>query len=224
LVLDGEFVPNKPGREYFAARGSADGMAYYKKALVEGKTLTEDLIKDIHERTTLDAQPAARGVYRRSPVYIRGSETVPANWTEVRGLIESLVACWQLSKLHPLYKATAFHALFEAIHPFYDGNGRTGRLLLNYMLEEAGYPPIAVKTDNRKEYLEALEEWQTSEKHDRLIDLINENVLSELNERICCISAARVESDKQPVKQHDGLSLTITDKKIATSKEKPAAQ
>ena len=147
LVLDGEFVPDRPGRDYFAARGSADGMAYYKRALCEGVGISEDLIKNIHERTALDCQPATRGVYRRYPVYIRGSEVVAANWQEVPLLMKDLLTAYGRSTLPEIYKATVFHVYFEEIHPFADGNGRTGRLLLNYMLEKNSYPPICIKSD-----------------------------------------------------------------------------
>ena len=58
--------------------------------------------------------------------------------------------------MHPLERAALFHLKFEGIHPFVDGNGRTGRLILNLMLMQAGYPPINVKYSDRKRYYEVL--------------------------------------------------------------------
>ena len=52
-------------------------------------------------------------------------------------------------KLHPIERAALFHLKFEGIHPFTDGNGRTGRLIQNLMLMQAGYPPINVKYSDR---------------------------------------------------------------------------
>ncbi len=60
------------------------------------------------------------------------------------------------NKLHPLVLATIFHHKFEKIHPFMDGNGRTGRMLLNYILITKNYPPIIIHKAKRKEYLEAM--------------------------------------------------------------------
>ena len=60
------------------------------------------------------------------------------------------------NKMHPLALATLFHHKFEKIHPFMDGNGRTGRMLLNYILLRKGWPPLIILRKSRKEYLEAM--------------------------------------------------------------------
>ena len=64
------------------------------------------------------------------------------------------------SKDHPILKAAGFHAMFENIHPFMDGNGRTGRQLLNFMLLKHGYRPVAIKYDAKRDYARSLETWQ----------------------------------------------------------------
>lgn len=78
-------------------------------------------------------------------------------------------------KLHPLVLASLFHQKFEHIHPFSDGNGRTGRMVLNYMLLLHEYPPTIIKKKNRSEYLAALA------KGDRTaIDIIDPAIFKEL--------------------------------------------
>ncbi|WP_144140024.1 Fic family protein, partial [Bifidobacterium pseudocatenulatum] len=64
------------------------------------------------------------------------------------------------SDVHPLLKAAGFHAMFENIHPFMDGNGRTGRQLLNFILLGHGYRPVAIKYDAGRAYARSLEAWQ----------------------------------------------------------------
>ncbi|MCL2463738.1 MAG: Fic family protein [Micrococcales bacterium] len=191
LVLDGEFVPERPGKDYFAARGSADGMAYYRKAIATGRPLSEELVRDIHERTALDCQPAVRGVYRQYPVYLPGRLTVPVNWAAVPALMDDLVSQYTQSAEHPVYTAAAFHALFENVHPFADGNGRTGRLALNYMLEKADYPPIAISAERRAQYLDALENWQAQDDEAPLLALVTDAVAQELEARIACVMDTR---------------------------------
>jgi len=60
------------------------------------------------------------------------------------------------NKLHPLVIASVLHHKFEKIHPFMDGNGRTGRMLLNFILMKSNYPPLIILNKERKEYLDAL--------------------------------------------------------------------
>ena len=60
-----------------------------------------------------------------------------------------------------LTAAAYFHAKFENIHPFVDGNGRVGRLTMNYLLVLHGHPPIIIHEEDRRRYYEALEAWDT---------------------------------------------------------------
>lgn len=124
LVLEGEFTPNNNQRlrEIFSARGCADGCAYIEKELENDRKFTEDFIKDIHERTTLDCQPRIRGTYRIAPVYIQGSLTESVDPIQIRELIPTLLYAYENSDAHPIAKVAAFHAMFENIHPFQDGN------------------------------------------------------------------------------------------------------
>ena len=80
-------------------------------------------------------RPENRGVYRRIPVRVMGAYHVPPDPVLVPEQMERLVAEFEGNKkLHPIERAALFHLKFEGIHPFVDGNGRTGRLILNLML------------------------------------------------------------------------------------------
>ncbi|MCL2655092.1 MAG: Fic family protein [Coriobacteriia bacterium] len=183
-VLDGLVLPNKSQREQLAAKGVADGMAYVARELGAGRALSEELIKDIHERTALDIDYALRGVYRQSPVYIRGSEMVPPNWESVRELMADLIYQYNASDAGPLYRAIAFHVAFENIHPFQDGNGRTGRNILNFMLVQQGLPPVALRYDKEHSYTNALQAWQVSHDKAPFTEQVVSSLRSELDERI----------------------------------------
>lgn len=77
---------------------------------------------------------------------------------EMRELLEELL---DVTPDNALTAAAYFHAKFENIHPFADGNGRTGRLAMNYLLVLYGHPPIIIHEEDRKEYYDALEAWDT---------------------------------------------------------------
>ena len=92
------------------------------------------------------------------------------------------------SRLHPIFRAALFHLQFEGIHPFVDGNGRTGRLILNLMLMQAGYPPINVKYRDRKRYYEAFDAYYRDQNHGAMLKL----VVAELKEQLQLYAACAV--------------------------------
>ncbi len=70
-----------------------------------------------------------------------------------------------------LYDIAYFHVLYEKIHPFYDGNGRTGRLIMLKQCLESNIVPFIINEDYKMFYYMGLKEWQTQEKKNRLIDV-----------------------------------------------------
>lgn len=153
---------DSPARYIFAARGVADGMAYAERFAEEERTLSVEMIQKLHEVTALDMQPALRGRFRPYGYQARVTATrvKTADSLEIYEDMEALVDAVNGSKDHPILKAAGFHAMFENIHPFTDGNGRTGRQILNLMLMAAGYRPVAIKHDAGRSYGKSLEAWQ----------------------------------------------------------------
>ena len=169
LVLEGEFVPSdSPARYVFAARGVADGMAYVREYAKEGRKLNEELIRRLHEVTALDLQPFARGTFRPYGYLARIAATrvKTADPLEIRDDLRSLIDGLDGCAAHPLLRVAGFHATFENIHPFMDGNGRAGRQLLNFVLLRNGYRPVAIKYDAGRSYARGLEAWQVDGKPD----------------------------------------------------------
>ena len=162
ILRDGIIPAGTPLRFVFAARGVADGMAYVREYAKEERKLDEDLIRRVHEVTALDLQPFARGTFRPYGYLAKtvATRVKTADPLEIRDDLRSLIDGLSGSDAHPLLKAAAFHAMFENIHPFMDGNGRTGRQLLNLMLLENGYRPVAIKHDAGRVYARSLESWQ----------------------------------------------------------------
>lgn len=108
-------------------------------------SVTAGLLKDSH-----------LAGFRNAPVYIRQSQHVPMSIEAVR---ECMPIFYELLKEEEdaRVRVVLGHFIFVFIHPFIDGNGRTGRFLMNVMMAAAGYPWLVIKVDDRKAYMEALE-------------------------------------------------------------------
>ncbi len=151
LVLEGVTIDQKPLKDHLEAVGHRDAFLYIQRLVTEKAPVSERIIKDIHSLVLMD-RPDDKGVYRRIPVTIMGAYHEPSQPYRIPVQMEQLIAAQKEEKRHPLENAAVFHLKFEGIHPFIDGNGRTGRLLLNLMLMQQGYPPIDVKFADRKRY------------------------------------------------------------------------
>lgn len=140
--------------------GAADWV-YREAPLYTG--VSTDVIAEIHRRAVglvwqVDP-PATRdrpGAWRTVGVHVRGVRTtlpvaIPADLDQW-----SASSSTRPAEDHPIAHAARHHAWFERIHPFVDGNGRVGRLLLNFMLVQQGYPPAVILATHRARYLQAL--------------------------------------------------------------------
>lgn len=157
LVLEGVTIDQKPLKDHLEAVGHRDAFLYVGELVVERVPISEKIIKDIHSLVLID-RPEDRGIYRRIPVRIMGAFHEPPQPYLVPIQMEQLMANTR-SRQHTIEHATRFHLEFEGIHPFIDGNGRTGRLILNLMLMQAGYPPINIKFTDRKRYYECFDSY-----------------------------------------------------------------
>ncbi len=100
--------------------------------------------------------------YRNQAVYIRQSMHTPPKWDAVRELIPTLFELIE-NEEHPAVRIVLGHFIFVYIHPYMDGNGRTGRFLMNVMMAAGGYPWTIIPVEQRTEYMQALESASVNE-------------------------------------------------------------
>jgi Fic family protein len=151
LALEGVTVDQKPLKDHLEAVGHAQAFLYVCSLVSDKQPVSERVIKEIHSLVLVN-HPKDKGVYRQIPVTIMGTSHEPPQPYLVPEQMESLVQKLPGDKHHILQTCALFHLDFEGVHPFIDGNGRTGRLILNLMLMQAGYPPINVKFLDRTRY------------------------------------------------------------------------
>lgn len=137
------------------------------------EVLTQDLIKEFHYELKSGvfedrANGYAIGAYKKRPNIIGIYQTVrPEN---VENEMSSLMT-WYLKQNIDISILAEFHARYESIHPFQDGNGRTGRLIVFRECLKNGIVPVVIEDSNRNEYLEALKEYREERKLWRMIEL-----------------------------------------------------
>lgn len=158
MVLRGLTVDQKSLKEHIEVIGHKEAFDYVKQLVSENKQINEKVIKDIHY-LVLANKREDRGVYRRVPVRIMGATHEPPQPYLIASKMEELLKKYKNSNEDIVTKLARFHIEFESIHPFIDGNGRTGRLLVNLELMKAGYPPIDIKFTDRLKYYEAFDEY-----------------------------------------------------------------
>lgn len=126
--------------------------------------VNKNFVCRIHKILTTDILPEENsGVFRKARVFIRGVEDfIPPKPEQVEAEFKKLMNWYNKNKkkYHPVVLASYMHAAFEGIHPFTDFNGRTGRLLLNFILLKNGFPGIDIKNKDRMKYYKALQNVQ----------------------------------------------------------------
>ena len=163
MVLRGLTIAQKPLKDHMEAVGHKEAFDFVRELVQNQVPMTERVIQQIHYLVLADKRDD-RGVYRRVPVRIMGAQHEPVQPYLIQPKMEQLMASYAESTEHIVIKLAHFHIDFEGIHPFIDGNGRTGRLLVNLELMKAGYPPIDIKFTDRLAYYNAFDEYHV--KHD----------------------------------------------------------
>ncbi|MDE6759817.1 MAG: Fic family protein [Lachnospiraceae bacterium] len=158
LVLKGLTIDKRPLKDHMEAVGHKEAFEFVSELVKDNVTISERIIKQIHYLVLADKKED-RGVYRRIPVHIMGSYHEPVQPYLIEPKMEQLLHDFAENNEHIVTKLARFHIEFEGIHPFIDGNGRTGRLLVNLELMKAGYPPIDIKFTDRIAYYDAFDEY-----------------------------------------------------------------
>ena len=172
------------------------------------KPITEDYIKQLHRMLKNgvmddDADYAVIGDYKKYPNEVGEIETTLPE--EVAGLIQNLLHKYENKPSLDLYDVAEFHATFEKIHPFYNGNGRIGRLIMLKQCLANSIVPFFINEDTKHFYYIGLKEWQSDEKKERLIDVF----LSMQDDMKAILNYFRIDYDKTELKAREVISKHI---------------
>ncbi len=177
VVLEGITVGGKTLREHFEATNHRDAILYVEEIVAKQEPLSEWQIKSIHNLVLKGINNEEAGRYRRENVVIAGASTTPPDFLHLDEEMQQLIAWYESAgDMHTVERAAELHTRFVKIHPFVDGNGRTGRLLLNFELMKAGYPPAVIRKEDRLAYYDSLDEACVTAVYDGITKLVAEAV------------------------------------------------
>ena len=182
VVAENMTLNGKTLKEMCMAKSTAFAYDFMVSLAKEQSDLSLRDIKQIHS-LVLNDMPEYRGVFRNHNVAISGSSYTPPDASQIQIQMEHLLE-WYNKVTDDLFKKIAvLHLKFEQIHPFANGNGRTGRLLINLELIRAGYLPISVKYTDRELYYHALSSYDESNDYYPMLYIILQQQLQQLKQQ-----------------------------------------
>ncbi|MEZ4850620.1 MAG: Fic family protein [Bacteroidia bacterium] len=177
LILFGITAQGKPLKDHFEITGHDEAIKWVIDIVKQKRPLTENFIRELHklilkepyeiDAITPDGQPTKKrvniGEYKTSPNHVKtktGEIFRFATPEETPALMNDLIVWFrnqsENEEPNSILIAAVFHYRFIRIHPFDDGNGRTARILMNFILMQHGYPPVIIKTEDKENYFAAL--------------------------------------------------------------------
>ena len=191
VIEQGVTVGGKKLKDHLEAVDHHEALAYVRALAGRGSKLTEYDLRSLHALVLRRSDPAIAGGYATVGRYVNtdlGRHTFPSP-AQVPALMGDF-AHWLGDAPASPQTAFAAHRRLVDIHPFNDGNGRTARLLMNLVLIRGGYPPVAVRLEDRLRYLRALQEAQAGRGDGDFLDLLFERLDAALDAYLSALGEA----------------------------------
>jgi Fic family protein len=202
VVEQGITIGGKPLKDHLEAIDHFEAIRYVRDLARQGTPLTESDVRNLHSLIVKRSHPDIAGRYADQGRYVltdTGRHSFPSP-AEVPALMGDFARWLGAAAGTPETAFTAHRRLVD-IHPFNDGNGRTARLLMNLVLIRGGYPPVAVRPEDRPAYISALQQAQAGRGDEPFARLLYERLDATLGEYL---SASR---EALPVPGHPRQTL-----------------
>jgi Fic family protein len=177
ILFDNVTVPNKTLIEHLEAKNHKTAVEYMFSHVAQKNQIDEKFIMKLHGILMNSIRDDA-GLWRRHGVRIVGANVPTANYAKIPVLMDELAKKINAKESDVISSATRIHAEFEKIHPFSDGNGRVGRLMMHAMFLRRNYAPPVILQENKRQYNLYLNKAQTEDDQSMLEDFIADAVLT----------------------------------------------
>ena len=162
VINEGITVKGKPLKDHLEANDHHAALQFLYGLVEKGKqhAISERLIRTLHQLIMQETDKEWAGVYRNSNVIIGGANHTPPDALEVPQKMRRLVG-WikdNKNKLHIIELSSLLHHKLVHIHPFFDGNGRTSRIMMNLLFMQSGFPLVIILKNDRKKYYNVLDQ------------------------------------------------------------------
>ena len=203
IILRDQVLRDHEVREIYEAKNLATITTELLKS--PNERLTPGLILSLHKMLLAGISDDIAGRYRSGKEWVRVGAHVGASPTFVSGLMSTLVDDYREdSEMSFLDKIAYFHAEFETIHPFNDGNGRIGRVLINQQLAALGLPPIIIQSKSKRtDYYPLFDTYRRTNKYDDFTELFALLLMESLHKRITLLTSPKVVRLSEWAKQND---------------------
>ena len=194
ILLNLEFSRDVSVREVFEAKNLAQVFGYIKNK-INTKNIDKDLILLLHKMLLENIDKNIAGRFRQKGEYVRVGAHVVSGQEQVGSLIENILL--EYTGNHQDYfleKISKFHLDFENVHPFCDGNGRIGRVLINYQLMQLGFPTIIIRGKEKKVYYNSFGGYCDSQKKktDQMDKVFNLALLESFHKRLAYLRGEKI--------------------------------
>lgn len=209
ILLEMEVERDVDLREVFEARNLARVVEYVRKKSTNTE-LSKELILTLHAMLISNIRDDIAGRFRRTGEYVRVGTHIAPPPEKVERLIQEALVTYQSD--HTSYfvdKVARFHLQFESTHPFCDGNGRVGRLLVNYQLQKSGFPPVIIQFKQRNEYYRAFREFDDTQNTKPMEKIIGLALCESLNKRVAYLKGQEIVTLSDYAKHQHQSSVAV---------------
>ncbi len=205
ILLEQQLARNVSLREVFEAKNLARVIDYQRKTVKE-RDLSKDLIVLFHQMLIGGIDDAIAGRFRGKGEYVRVDAYIAPAPEHVERMIETALLDYSSDLgTYFLDRIAKFHLEFETIHPFCDGNGRIGRVIINFQLLQHGLPRIIIRNKEKDVYYRAFSEYLENKTTKRMEGIVSLALLESLHKRLSYLKGERIIRLSEYIKQK-GLS------------------